>query len=221
MWFITIAAAIWWSLWLTRNDKVFREKSLSSLELLFQAKMRALIWIKAENKDLVLIDGDWWTHPKLPLASSANVVTEWTPPDEGAVKFNVDGSVLLNRAGCGGVLRNHKGEVIAIFSGLAECFGADYSELVAVKMALNLFKETNVFGKTRLVIESDSQIVLNWLQNFSARPWKWWCLFEVIDRSLKQIPGTVTVFVPRARNSFVDYLAKSGAKRNELFKAHW
>ncbi|KAK9000752.1 hypothetical protein V6N11_081239 [Hibiscus sabdariffa] len=70
--------------------------------------MRALIWIKVENKDLVLIDGDWWTHPKLSLASSANVVTEWTPPDEGAIKFNVDGSVLLNRAGYGGVLRNHK-----------------------------------------------------------------------------------------------------------------
>ncbi|KAK9000739.1 hypothetical protein V6N11_081227 [Hibiscus sabdariffa] len=194
---LLVAAAVIWSLWLARNDKLFRGKSLSSLELLFQAKRRALIWIKAENKDLVLIDGDWWTHPKLSLASSSNVVTEWTPPDEGAVKFNVDGSVLLNRAGCGGVLRNHKGEVIAIFYGPAECFGADYSELVAIKMAFNLFKETNVFGKARLVIESDSQIVLNWLQNFLARPWKWWSLFEEIDRSLKEIPGTVTVFVRR------------------------
>ncbi|KAL4325288.1 hypothetical protein GQ457_11G025320 [Hibiscus cannabinus] len=77
--------------------------------------MRALIWIKAKNKDLVLIDEDWCTHPKLSLTLSSNVVTEWTPPDEGVVKFNVDGSFLLNRAGCGGVLRNHKGDVIAIF----------------------------------------------------------------------------------------------------------
>ncbi|KAK9019400.1 hypothetical protein V6N11_053924 [Hibiscus sabdariffa] len=143
------------------------------------------------------------------------------PAHEGAVKFNVDGSFLLNRVGCGGVLRNHKGEVIAIFSGPVDCFGTDYSELVAVKMVLNLFKETNMFGKARLVIESDSQIVLKWLQNFSTRPWKLWSLFEEIDRNLKEIPGTIFVFVPRARNSFADFLAKSGAKRNELFKAHW
>ncbi|KAK8623632.1 hypothetical protein V6N13_064999 [Hibiscus sabdariffa] len=148
-------AAATWSLWLARNDMVFHGKSISSMELLFQAKLRVLIFIKAKNKDLVLIDGDWCTHPKMSLASSSNVVTKWSSPDEGAIKFNVDGSFLLNRASCGGVLRNHKGDVIAIFSGPVECIGADYSELVAVRTAINFFKETNVLGKARLVIESD------------------------------------------------------------------
>ncbi|KAK8483593.1 hypothetical protein V6N11_068226 [Hibiscus sabdariffa] len=94
--------------------------------------MRVLIWLKAENKDLVLNDGDWWTHPELSLLPISPLATEWIPPVEGTTKFNVNGSFIEHQAGCGGVLRNFKGDVSAIFSRPVDSFGANYAELVAI-----------------------------------------------------------------------------------------
>ncbi|MBA0881701.1 hypothetical protein Goshw_026474 [Gossypium schwendimanii] len=42
---------------------------------------------------------------------------DWEPPPCGWLKFNVAGVSLDERAGCGGVLRDEKGVVSALFSG--------------------------------------------------------------------------------------------------------
>ncbi|KAL4377995.1 hypothetical protein GQ457_02G034400 [Hibiscus cannabinus] len=78
MWFIMIAAAVWY-LWMACNDKVFRGKSVSNLEFLFQEKIRELIWIKAGNKDLVILDGDWWTHPEISLKEILRTIIVFVP----------------------------------------------------------------------------------------------------------------------------------------------
>ncbi|KAK8589522.1 hypothetical protein V6N12_023916 [Hibiscus sabdariffa] len=96
--------------------------------------------------------------------------TVWTPPASCTVKFNVDGSYSVQRVGCGEVLGNYKGDVFAIFSGPVDCIGADFAELVAVRTTLTFFQETKEFGKSLLVIESDSQVVLKWLKDISSRP---------------------------------------------------
>ncbi|KAK9044178.1 hypothetical protein V6N11_072494 [Hibiscus sabdariffa] len=88
----------------------------------------------------------------------------------GTIKFNVDGSYNVQRASCGGVLRNYKGDVSAIFSGPVVSIGADFAELVAVRTALEFFKETKEIGKSLLCFESDSQVVLMWLKDIATRP---------------------------------------------------
>ncbi|KAL4297661.1 hypothetical protein GQ457_12G019540 [Hibiscus cannabinus] len=96
----------------------------------------------------------------------------------------------------GGVLRNYKGDVSAIFSGPVVSIGADFAELVAIRTALEFFKETKEIGKSLLCFESDSQ-------------------------HFKRNQRSDFVYVLRASNSFADYLAKSGANRNDLFKVYW
>ncbi|KAK9004588.1 hypothetical protein V6N11_042052 [Hibiscus sabdariffa] len=134
--------------------------------------MRVMIWVKAENKDLVLNVGDWWSQPQLSLIPSSPLETEWIPPAEGTVKFNVDGSFSEHQAGCGGVLRNFKGDVTAIFSRPINSFGADFTELIVIRTTLEFFKGTKEFGKALLEIESNLQVVLNWLKDITARPWR-------------------------------------------------
>ncbi|KAE8690196.1 hypothetical protein F3Y22_tig00110911pilonHSYRG00086 [Hibiscus syriacus] len=95
----------------------------------------------------------------------------WFPPNLEQVKFNVDGAASIEAAGCGGVLRTPTGTVVALFSGLMSCLGADYAELIVVKTTFEVFRETDWFEKAELIIESNSQVVLNLISSTFLRPW--------------------------------------------------
>ncbi|KAK8485704.1 hypothetical protein V6N13_089148 [Hibiscus sabdariffa] len=79
-------------------------------------------WIHAkwlENGCLVnkfVANPNLWTLP--PKLGVDNNSVEWSVPLEGLVKFNIDGPVAgsFSMARIGGILRNHKGEVMAEFS---------------------------------------------------------------------------------------------------------
>ncbi|KAL4346396.1 hypothetical protein GQ457_17G004770 [Hibiscus cannabinus] len=161
--------------------------------------MRSLIWIKAVNKDLLLNDSDWWVTPRHSLVQSYAEQVDWNPPAEGSMKFNVDGAFNLECAGCGGVLRNCNGDVRAMFAGPVE-MGAEYAELMAIRLALSIFIEANWVGKTFLLVESDSQVVINWIANMSSRPWRWWNIFEDLDADCRKIlkgdPIQSTILAP-------------------------
>ncbi|KAK9016891.1 hypothetical protein V6N11_079384 [Hibiscus sabdariffa] len=69
--------------------------------------------------------------------------------------------------------------------------GADYTELTAVKIALEVLMESKWTSKDILMMESDSQVVLNGMSNPLSTPW----------------------------NSMTYSLAKQGCLRSKLFKA--
>ncbi|XVF31075.1 hypothetical protein REPUB_Repub16aG0114200 [Reevesia pubescens] len=64
-------------------------------------------------------------------------------------QFNVDGSFKsgVGKAGCGGVLRDYKGMVCGLFFGPIEAVDAFFSEIVAVKKALELFHSSPWLNK--------------------------------------------------------------------------
>ncbi|KAE8715988.1 hypothetical protein F3Y22_tig00110156pilonHSYRG00126 [Hibiscus syriacus] len=74
----------------------------------------------------------WWVSP----GSSAGNCEEqnrqkiiWHPLRLGQMKFNVDGSATKEAAGCGGVLRNSEGHVVAMFFGSVSRWGATFEEI--------------------------------------------------------------------------------------------
>ncbi|KAL4384698.1 hypothetical protein GQ457_15G025740 [Hibiscus cannabinus] len=213
-WGIALAAALW-SLWLARNERVFRNLSKNQKDLLVFTKMRALIWIKALNEKILLKDDFWWDDPIASLGpSNSELLQDWIPPESGCMKFNVDGSFNTVAAGCGGVLRSSNGDMRAIFSGPVEYFGSDFAELMAVKTALSIFLEAGWMGKVHLIIESDSQVVLNWISNPLLRPWKWWCFFDEIENLVRKLGSVNFSYIPRNRNNLADHLAKAGIGRS-------
>ncbi|GMJ00607.1 hypothetical protein like AT4G29090 [Hibiscus trionum] len=143
------------------------------------------------------------------------------PPAEDEIKFNTDGAFKDQHAGCGGVLRTDSGDIRALFSGPIQPFSADFAELVALRTALEIFIEAGWLGRANLVVESDSQTVLNWVANKSLRPWRWWSVFEDIDILRSQINQCTFVHVSRNLNQLADHLAKEGMHRPMIFKAWW
>ncbi|KAL4303286.1 hypothetical protein GQ457_10G006130 [Hibiscus cannabinus] len=96
--------------------------------------------------------------------------------------------------------------------------GAEYAELMAIRLALSIFIEANCVGKTFLIVESDSQVVINWIANMSSRPWRWWNIFKELDVDSRFISKVKILYVPRTHNKLADNLAKTRARRSDLFK---
>ncbi|GMI67424.1 hypothetical protein HRI_000411700 [Hibiscus trionum] len=219
---LTCVAAAFWSIWLARNEKLFQNKSIDSSDLLFISKMRALIWCKATKPDSKLDEIRWWENPMSSILSQI-----YKPPinprdnvQDGCLIFNVDGAASPNLAGCGGVLCSKNGIIKAMFSGPAPPNGSDYSKIFAINTALHIFSEAGLTGSHPLVIESDSQVVINWILSAPSRPWKWWQIFEEIDKLRCGMQVSFT-HSPRIYNSMADHLAKMGLNRNSMFKSWW
>ncbi|KAK8488859.1 hypothetical protein V6N11_071059 [Hibiscus sabdariffa] len=83
------------------------------------------------------------------------------PPFIGFLKFNVDGA--CDKSGnCGvGVLRNHEGVILLEFSRNIGTGSSLSTEILAVKYALDHFINLEWGPKSRLIIESDSKVVVD------------------------------------------------------------
>ncbi|KAK8589012.1 hypothetical protein V6N12_023421 [Hibiscus sabdariffa] len=58
----------------------------------------------------------------------------------------------------------------ALFFGSLHCSGYDFVELLAMKLAVDVFIEAGWVGVMELVLESNSRMVLNWINNPIAQP---------------------------------------------------
>ncbi|KAK8677594.1 hypothetical protein V6N13_143123 [Hibiscus sabdariffa] len=122
----------------------------------------------------------------------------------------VDGTATDAKTGCGGVLRDSSGNIRFPFSCPISALGSDYSELMDVHIGLEFFREANWIGKTHLIVESDSELVLEWIKEKLQRPWRWWKILHDIDCLAAQIKHIKFQHVPREHNYLSDFLAKSG-----------
>ncbi|MFQ6628299.1 hypothetical protein Gotur_007279 [Gossypium turneri] len=61
-WLISISAACW-TIWLARNGMVFERRMMTMENLIFQSKMRTLLWIIFVYDELMLQENFWWICP--------------------------------------------------------------------------------------------------------------------------------------------------------------
>ncbi|KAL8478855.1 hypothetical protein ACS0TY_030658 [Phlomoides rotata] len=141
--FVTILWIIWWG----RNEKLFRGKGFSTVDIRLRAEAHRLSF-----KEALKVGG---VHQK-PLISSES----WNPPSGNYLKLNVDASVRKGvGASIGGVLRNGEGAVVWCFAETCNgVFDVDVAEALAVEKGLDLLLAHFV---ARVFVESDSQTVVN------------------------------------------------------------
>ena len=122
------------------------------------------------------------------------------------MKFNVDGSTYdkPGPAGCGGILRNERERILALFSGPLGILDSNIVEVMAIKVALGMFVRSIWKGKFGLVIESNSMIAIRWCSDKDNRPWKLWGVFDVIDKLLEDIGNVTLAHIYREGNDLVD-----------------
>ncbi|KAL4352857.1 hypothetical protein GQ457_06G008930 [Hibiscus cannabinus] len=102
-----------------------------------------------------------------------------------------------------------------------EARGAVFTELIAIKTALQVFTEAIWEGIECLVIESVLKVILFWFSEPTNRPWRWWDDLMSIDALVRKIGKDVFSHVSRLCNSMTGALAKEGLYRQNLFKVWW
>ncbi|KAL4346365.1 hypothetical protein GQ457_17G012800 [Hibiscus cannabinus] len=140
LWRVAFCGIIW-TIWLHRNEIVFKNKKCDGEVLADLALLRIEYWCKSNWPESFVSVNDFILYPagvclrqkheRRPLLGS------WVAPKVGCFKFNVDGAVKgsFGEAGVGGILRDHNGTVLIRFSesiGFSDPTGA---ELVAILKA--------------------------------------------------------------------------------------
>ncbi|XVF28701.1 hypothetical protein REPUB_Repub15cG0052600 [Reevesia pubescens] len=121
---------------------------------------------------------------------------EWLSPCHGSVKFNVAGYSKGN-------------------PGPAEC-GANVAELLVIKIALEMFVVSDLKGSARLIIESDSLIVVSCCTELEFRPWRLWEIFAQIDGLLLKAGHVSFRKIFSEVNCMADHLAMAGVSRTSM-----
>ncbi|KAK3219666.1 hypothetical protein Dsin_013636 [Dipteronia sinensis] len=88
----------------------------------------------------------------------------WSPPSFGVLKFNVDGSARgkPSPAGIGGVLRDHRGQIMCLFSVFVGSQESNAAEIMAIHRAVELCASRPSLRNQEIEIIRDSQVAVAW-----------------------------------------------------------
>ncbi|KAL4284643.1 hypothetical protein GQ457_16G015060 [Hibiscus cannabinus] len=209
-----------WSFWLYRNDVIFKSSSAKSEHLFELVITRLSFWCEAKwpvfqwsTTDLVACPLHFGTVKTSTTRASTN---SRCPPPPGALKFNTDGAVAgsFGSTGIGGCLRNDHSNCMLYFSKNVGTVDPTTAEILAIRDACYLYDKL-VWSKTkRLILESDSKLVVKWItkQNLCPEVFK-----PLIVSCLTACNGLkwCIQFVNREGNRMADSLAKQGISRTK------
>ncbi|KAK8526153.1 hypothetical protein V6N12_020634 [Hibiscus sabdariffa] len=173
MWLL-IPYVVIWSIWLHRYEIAFQNKHLDTRQLLFIMKMRVAWWYKAKKSDASLSLDSIFSDPSIASClDKYNFINSarcsWKPPPRGFLKFNVDGACdKTGKCGIGGLLRNHLGSILLEFSKGAGSGSSVLAEILSIKYAIESFVKSEWSSSTKLIIESDSKVVVDWISSPSS-----------------------------------------------------
>ena len=151
--------SILWSIWKERNGRTFNIKELTWVNLLSVAQVRIVKWACARKEfSDMKIDNfmQGWSDclKKSKLKKKRKVSWCITLTSTRVLKFNVDGVARGKQglASIGGVLRNHKGEVMYMFSKHVGIKDSNEAEVLVILEALRIY---HPFYHHYLIVESD------------------------------------------------------------------
>lgn len=120
-WGQLFSITVWW-LWRWRNERVFSSASSIPIDQVSFILARVHQVRKAFNRKL--------PEPRNQMNRRTEVLVRWKYPSMGWVRLNTDGASKGNpgRAGAGGVIRGHRGELFEVFAlncGVCSCTRAE------------------------------------------------------------------------------------------------
>ena len=133
-------------------------------------------------------------------------IIKWCVPPNGWIKGNFDGAAKgnLGRAGCGGVLRNHIGNVI---DAIAVPIGHSNSHIAEATAALYTMKLAVDLGYSKLWLEGDSFNIINTLNNKNSISWSIEAKVMEIKSLIQHFDKVVISHTYREANGVADWIA--------------
>ena len=159
----------------------------------------------------------------LALVSSSN---SWYAPLAGSFKLNVDGAAKGNPGpnGYGGAIRNSKGDIISLFSG---SIGSNTNNMAELEGLMNGLKWALQIGKTPLVAEGDSQIIINLAHRLQSgtstaqvsNNWRWEGHLSTLMQTLTGQEAILFSHVKQEGKKVADAMVNKGVESGISFHA--
>ncbi|XP_061367963.1 uncharacterized protein LOC133310979 [Gastrolobium bilobum] len=130
--------------------------------------------------------------------------TVWNAPSQAFLKLNVDGAVSFEKAACGGLLRDWKGNWICGFTAFIGNCSSLQAELWAIFHGLNFVWNS---GWKNIILESDSSQAIGLLTS-SGNDSRKLPLVTKIRAALNKDWSVLLKHIPRTCNFCADWLAK-------------
>ena len=139
----------------------------------------------------------------------ARASCKWEPPPPGWMKLNFDGASRGNpgKAGIGCIIRDETGNWIAKRSKTLAMTSNNIAELKAAEEGINLSIKLKI---KKLIIEGDSQIIINALRKGNTPNWVLNSKLESITNSLSTFEDIRFAHIFREGNKEADLLANLG-----------
>ncbi|KAI9175055.1 hypothetical protein LWI28_026741 [Acer negundo] len=150
------------------------------------------------------------------VKNQRSCISRWCPLSEDVLKFNVDGSLRgnLGSIGIGGILRNHDGDSICMFSiFLGDGLSSSVVELATILKACKLGESGNCPAGVSIVIKIDCKCAIRWVNMVGAvdNARNLDSIFEIRKLLCRNSLRVSVKCVPRNSNVAMDLLTKLGA----------
>nr|XP_019067280.1 uncharacterized protein LOC109119268 [Solanum lycopersicum] len=134
-------------------------------------------------------------------------MVKWIKPPDQWIKINTDGSALTNpgKIGAGGILRDKEGKLVMAFSTPLGEGSNNIAEIKAVFIGLTWALE---LGFRNIMLEIDSQLVVDWISNKAAPHWSTTSQLEKIQHIIMQTHNFKCSHIFREVNWVADALSK-------------
>ncbi|XP_042016229.1 uncharacterized protein LOC121764242 [Salvia splendens] len=133
------------------------------------------------------------------------------PPDQTCIKLNKDGSFMeaTNKAGGGGIIRDHSGNMLVAFCTPLDAHSALEAELMPMIQGLDIAKD---FGLP-IWLESDAEQAIKLI---NGMVWGSACVRQVVAKLslLKRQLKFRATFIHREGNKAADLLARKGLEQD-------
>ena len=222
---------ITWSIWKEHNARIFSSTSSSITGVKEMIMLRLSWWIKGWGDPFPYSHNDMMQNPRclawaeahggVAVVQHAHKILHWSPPPLNTLKWNVDASFQTDHgnAAIGGVLRDHKGNFLCIFSAPIPEMEINSAEVLAIHRAIRISKGCTRFIAHQFIVESDSSNAVRWCSKNMGGPWNLNFFLNYIRNAQNSEPRFIIEHKKRESNMIADALAKQGLRRLDEFIA--
>ncbi|KAK1562591.1 hypothetical protein Q3G72_014539 [Acer saccharum] len=210
--------AVCCTIWEFRNEVVFKQ-GVACLDMAVEMVLwRIAWWFKTLGPGSQLPTSVLMMNLKVGCVDNPIICRKdkcpWSPPLDGILKFNVDGSSRGNPgpSGIGGIMRDSKGDILCIFSSYIGFGLSTLAEIQAILKACQLCVSDCCPFDVRIIIESDSMVAVSWVNgnsgvgNVSLMDY----ILDIKEIVAKCKPRLSVTHVYRTSNVAADFLSKQG-----------
>ncbi|MQL72013.1 hypothetical protein Taro_004346 [Colocasia esculenta] len=200
--------AVLWEIWCSRNKARHQDQEMTAKHIINSTMLsiRAICisfnFQKIPQSWLAVLHQNICGKEKLKIRSPS--IVRWLMPPSGRLKLNVDGAFMKTsgRAGGGGILRDHEGNMCWAFSRAYHDLNSSLAaEAMAIKDGLSICCNKGVTE-----VETDSLNLFQILTNQISSPWDLACIMHDITAKTLHLK-TEIAHVPREANRVADCLA--------------